>query len=109
MNCISATPRNITKSLQIVHRVKPIAPKNAYATIKYHKENFPNNIRCRLINPAKSYIGKISKVLLQGINERIRTHHGLQQWRSTSAALNWFKDLKNKTRLRFIQLDTVDF
>ena len=106
---INATARSITKSLQISDRVEPIAHRDAYITIKDHKENFPNNIKCRLINPAKSNIGKISKMLLQDINEKIRVKHGLQQWRSTSDALNWFKDLKDKTRLKFIQLDIVDF
>ena len=33
----------------------------------------------------------------------------MQQWRSTSDTLNWFKNLKNKTRLKFLQLDIVDF
>ena len=34
----------------------------AYITIKDHKESFPNKIPCRLINPSKSSVGKISKV-----------------------------------------------
>ena len=74
-----------------------------------HKDNFPNNVKCRLINPAKSNVGKISQQLLQKINSEIRVKLGLQQWRSTTDTLNWFKNLRNKTRLKFLQLDIVDF
>ena len=101
--------REITTDLEISDRVEPIANKNAYITIKDHKDNFPNNVKCRLINPAKSNVGKISQQLLQKINSEIRVKLGLQQWRSTTDTLNWFKNLRNKTRLKFLQLDIVDF
>ena len=108
-NNINTEARRITTELDISDRVEPIAPKNAYITLKDHKENFPNNIKCRLINPAKSNIGIISQQILQNINKKIRDGLNLQQWRSTSEALKWFKCLANKTRLKFIQLDIVDF
>ncbi|MCP3849480.1 MAG: hypothetical protein GY694_04465 [Gammaproteobacteria bacterium] len=66
-------------------------------------------MKCRLINPAKSNIGKISQNILQKINDNIRKTLNLQQWRSTTEALNWFKTLEHKTRLKFLQLDIVDF
>ena len=106
---INLEAKRITDDLNISDRVEPIAKKNAYVTLKDHKENFPNVVKCRLINPAKSNIGKISQQLLKGINSQIREHLNLQQWRSTADTLNWFKNLKNKTRLKFIQLDIVDF
>ena len=106
---INLEARDITDDLDISDRVEPIASKNAYITIKDHKENFPNNVKCRLINPAKSNVGKISQQILQSINNEIRVKLGLQQWRSTTDTLNWFKNLKNKTRLKFLQLDIVDF
>ena len=99
----------ITEKLDISDRVEPIAQKSAYITIKDHKEDFPNNVKCRLINPAKSNIGKISQQILQDINQKIRDKLNLQQWRSTADTLNWFKNLKNKKQLKFIQLDIVDF
>ena len=109
MHNINLEAKFITESLDISDRVEPIAPKNAYITIKDHKEDFPNNVKTRLINPAKTNIGLISQKLLQDINGQIRKELGLQQWRSTSDTLNWFKNLKFKTRLKFLQLDIVDF
>ena len=43
----------------------------SYITIKDHKENFPNKISCRLINPSKSDIEKISKTILDKIISKI--------------------------------------
>lgn len=106
---INLEAKDITEDLDISDRVEPIANKNAYITIKDHKDNFPNNVKCRLINPAKSNVGKISQQILQNINSEIRVELGLQQWRSTTDTLNWFKNLKYKTRLKFLQLDIVDF
>ena len=106
---INSKAKSITEKLDISDRVEPIAHKNAYLTVKDHKDNFPNNVKCRLINPAKSNVGKISKQILQQINDKLRTELKLQQWRSTNDTLNWFKALENKTRRKFIQLDIVDF
>ena len=106
---INKEARMITQQLDISDRVEPIAHQEAYVTIKDHKEGFPNNVKCRLINPAKSNIGKISKILLQNINNTLRLSHQLKQWRSTGEALDWYKSLKNKTSLTFLQLDIVDF
>ncbi len=35
-----------------------------FISLKDHKENFENNPKCRLINPAKSESGKLSKIIL---------------------------------------------
>ena len=37
------------------------------------KDNFQNNPKCRLINPAKSEIGIISKRYIEEINKCVRT------------------------------------
>ena len=39
----------------------------ANITLKDHKENFRNNIKCRLINPSKSEVGLVSKCYLSNI------------------------------------------
>ena len=44
----------------------------AYITIKDHKEDFLIKINCRLINPSKSSIGKINKVIIDKINQQIQ-------------------------------------
>ena len=45
----------------------------AFITLKDHKENFPTDIKCRLINPAKSNLGIVSKKLLEGYIKQIRS------------------------------------
>ena len=77
----------IATRLGIAGRVESYAEKEAYITIKDHKEDFPNKVSCRLINPAKSEIGKISKTIVEGINSRIRGITQLQQWRDTQSVI----------------------
>lgn len=68
---------------------------NAYITIKDPKDGFPNKISCRLINPSKSDIGKISKSILDKINKHLVETSKVNQWKSTSSVLDWFKSIKN--------------
>jgi hypothetical protein len=51
-----------------------MARKNAFVTLKDHKENFDTNPKCRLLNPSKSELGKVSKVVLDRINDGYRTN-----------------------------------
>ena len=43
----------------------------SFVTLKDDKENFQSNPRCRLINPAKSEIGKVSKLFIENINTKV--------------------------------------
>ena len=106
---INIEAREITDKLKISDRVEPIAHNKAYITIKDHKDEFPNVVKCRLINPAKTQIGRLSKEILQEVNSKIRETYNLNQWRSTGETLQWFKEIKEKTRRVFLQLDIVDF
>ena len=45
----------------------------AFISLKDHKPDFENHPKCRLINPAKSQLGKVSKAILDKINNIIRT------------------------------------
>ena len=58
----------ITKNLNIDDQVETTAMKEAFITLKDHKENFVNKPTCRLINPSKPETGRISKQLLEKIN-----------------------------------------
>ena len=55
-------------------------------------------MKCRLINPAKSNIGRIAQQKLEGINEKVIDELKLQQWRSTTNCLNWFKKPKKQNK-----------
>jgi hypothetical protein len=54
--------KNISNKLDIGNRIEQMKKREAFISLKDHKENFENNLKCRLINPAKSESGKLSKV-----------------------------------------------
>ena len=102
---INCEAKSIVNDLKLGNKVDCYAKKNAYITLKDHKENFKNNLPCRLINPAKSEIGIISRHILQQHNEVIRNVTGLQQWRETTSVIDWFKAIDNKNKCRFLKFD----
>ena len=106
---INTKAKAIAVELKIEDRIESLPEKEAFISIKDHKQNFMNKPQCRLINPAKTEIGKISKTILQRINAEIREKTGLKQWRNTQTAVDWFESLENKENLRFAQCDIVDF
>ena len=101
--------KQLTQALKIADRVEIMPKKEAYITLKDHKPNFPESIKCRLINPCKSNIGKITKQILDRINDNIRTKLDLNQLKNTSAAIDWFKRIPLKQNKSFIQIDLVDY
>ena len=58
----------IRKRLSIDDRVEKMLKTETYMTIKDHKECFPRKLSFRLLNPSESDIGKISKNILDRIN-----------------------------------------
>ena len=83
--------------------------REAFITLKDHKPNFDNNPTCRLINPTKAEIGKISKRILDRINTKVVHTLQLNQWKNTKAVLNWFNSIQCKAPCSFITFDVVDF
>ena len=81
----------------------------AYITFKDHKEGFPHKLSFRLINPSKSDIGKISKNLLDKINKILMLNTNVNQWKNTTTAIDWFKNVANKKQCSFIQFDVENF
>ena len=63
---------SISSKLGIGNRIDVMAQRNSYITLKDHKENFESNPKFRLINPSKTELGKVSKVVLDEINDNIR-------------------------------------
>ena len=106
---INLEAKTITDKLKLSDRIEPIAHKNCFLTIKDHKPGFPNIIKCRLLNPTKSNIGKISKQILERINNEIRSKLKLQQWRCTKEPIEWLKALQTDNDQVFLQLDIEDF
>ena len=101
--------KHIADKLSIGNRIECMKKREAFISLKDHKENFVNNPKCRLINPAKSDSGKISKLILDKVNTHLRTILNVNQWRSTQNVIEWFGNIEQKSRHSFISFDTVDF
>ena len=95
--------------MHIENRLRPTIEKPAFITIKDHKENFENNMKCRLFNPTKTEIGRVSKYILDRINTDIRSKYKLNQWKNTKDVINWFSQLRQKNKLNFLPFDIIDF
>ena len=106
---IHSVDKGIATKLGIDDRVDITANKDAFIALKDHKPNFANKPTCRLINPTKSEIGKISKVILDRINDKITTKTNINQWKNKSSVIEWFKKIENKQQHNFICFDIVEF
>ena len=61
INNINKEAKFIAERLHLDDRVEQFNQREAFVTLKDHKENFQNNPKCRLLNSAKSEIGISSK------------------------------------------------
>ena len=86
-----------------------MAKKPAFITLKDHKDNFDSNPKCRLINPSKSELGKVSKNILDDINNGLRSKLNVDQWKNSASIINWFESINNKPNHTFISFDIVEF
>ena len=88
-------------------RTEQIAKQQAFIALKDHKDNFANHPTCRLINPAKSELGKVSKQILDNINSKIRKMTKLNQWKKISDVINWFTNIPDMQKHSFASTSTV--
>ena len=63
--------------------VQKLDENEAYVTVKDHKERFPDKISCRLRNPSRTDIGKISKQMLDKFTNTILVRNKVNQWENT--------------------------
>ena len=90
-------------------RMEPIAKREAYITLKDHKEHFAEKLQCRLINPTKSEMGMVSKRILDKINNKLKGNANVTLWRSSTEVIDWFKSIKDKKSCTFVCFDIVEF
>ena len=83
--------------------------ENAFISLKDHKDNFDSHPKCRLINLSKSELGRVSKVILVDINNKIRSILKVNQWRNSSSVIEWFKSINKKPNHTFISFGIVEF
>ena len=60
---------------------------SCFITIKDRKENFLNHPKVRLINPVKNELGRISKTILDNINNKLFQATKINQWKNTVRAI----------------------
>ena len=99
----------IATKLELEERVFKTTKKQASITLKDHKDNFHDNPKCRLINPTKSELGKVSKQKVERMAAEVKAKTGLMQWKNTAAVITWFKGIPSKSRTRFVNFDIVDY
>ena len=109
VNNVSSHAKRMIEKLPISNRIEKLQETEAYITIKDHEEDFPNKISCCLINPSKSSIEKISKLILDKINQQIQLITKVNQWKDTSSVIEWFNNFDNKERLSFMIYDIKSF
>ena len=77
--------------------------------MKDHKENFASTLPCRLINPAKSEIGIVSKHVLEKVVSVLRDKADIRLWKNSAAVIDWFKGIGRKSDCTFVCFDIIDF
>ena len=82
---------------------------NCFIMLKDHKENFQNNPSVRLINTAKNELGRLSKFIIQAVNQELRHKLNMNQWKNTEDVIDWFKSIKDKQHCKFVIFDIKDF
>ena len=106
---VAMEDKKIATKLNIEDRIYQTTEREAFATLKDHKDNFKTNPKCRLLNPTKPEIGKVSKKILQCKIERIKQITGHNLWKNTNEVIKWFSNLKQKHKLSFVQFDVENF
>ena len=92
-----------------IDRLQVNSTNNCFITLKDHKENFENHQTVRLINPAKNELGRISKQILENINKQSVSILQINQWKSSENVINWFNNIKNKNKQKFLIFDIKEF
>ena len=108
-NIIDSQAKSIAQELNIHNRTEQIAKQQAFITPKDHKDNLANHPTCRLINPAKSELGKVIKQILHNINSKIKKITKLNERKNTSDVINWFTNLPDMQKHSFASFDIDSF
>ena len=110
-NDINAEALEIANKLEhnLAERMETMAKKEAYITLKDHKDNFADRLPCRLINPAKPEMGVVSKHILDSINGRLKEMLDVTMWKNSMAVIEWFQKIEDKNSCIFVCFDITEF
>ena len=109
VNKLNLDAKKIADKLSMSDRINRLQKNEADITPKDHKENFQNNPTFRLVTSAKINICKISKTILDKINKKLTSSIQVNQWKNSSAVIEWFKNMQNKNNCSFIVFDIEKF
>ena len=80
--------KHIAENIKLADRIESLSQTLAFITLKDHKENFRTSHPFRLINPSKSELGKVSKVILENVNKNLVKTLNVNQWTNTESVIN---------------------
>ena len=106
---VTTEAAEIARSYNLEDRIDIPTEDDAFISIKDHKPSFPSKVECRLINPAKNHVGKISKDILDRINNTLRSVTKSNQWLNTDSVIKWFNNIPDKKQKTFFKFDIVSF
>ena len=106
---INMEAKHIAKSISLDNRIECQGKTPAFITLKDQKENFRASQPCRLINPCKSELGKVSENILEKANCALIHSLQVNQWKNTDSVITWFSSIEEKRRCTFIQLDIMEY
>ena len=106
---INAEAKELAEDLELDDRMHTLGKAKAFVSLKDHKDNFADKLPCRLINPAKTEMGIVSKRILDGIVGPLRNKIGCNLWKNTVSVIEWFKSIEDKAQCSFVAFDIVDF
>ena len=101
--------KNISKSYKLAERIDHLPRSDAIITLKDHKDNFYDKASCRFISPTKNELVKISKKVIEQINQEILKKTDDNQWKNTSNIINWFNNIEIKKDCSFIEFCIKEF
>ena len=89
--------KQIAKNIKLYDQIVCTAKSSAFITLEDpQKKKFRTSTPCRLLNPCKSELGKISKLILEKANKYLADLLSLNQWKNSDMVINWFSSIKNK-------------
>ena len=101
--------KSIAKKFQLSDRIECLAKTPAFITLKDHKDNLQSSLPCRIINPSKSELGKISKSIFENINQHLIKLLSVNQWKNSASVIEWFKNIEEIKNCTFISLISESF
>lgn len=106
---INTEAKILASHYKLDEKLDQINEQQCFVTIKDHKEDFRGNPKFRLINPAKSEMGRLSKIILDKTNEQLRGAIRCNQWKNKDSVIDWFKEIPNKSNCNFVVFDIEEF